>query len=62
MGCTHCMNSAVATGNEMSIQTFDDALCFLRDNQLGTCVVITGGEPTEHTEFDVFMKHLIEFC
>lgn len=62
MGCTHCMNSAVATGNEMSLQTFDDALKFLRNNRLGQFLVITGGEPTEHSEFDAFMMHLIQFC
>lgn len=62
MGCRHCMNSATADGKDMEINVFKDCLNFLKENSLGKLnLIITGGEPTEHREFDSIMEELFKF-
>lgn len=62
MGCRHCMNDAKPDGRDMSIEVLRDVLCFLREHDLGRVnLVVSGGEPTEHKEFDMFMREIILF-
>lgn len=61
MGCRHCMNSATPDGKDMELSMLRDVLCFLRENDLGRNLIISGGEPTEHKDFDLFMKEIILF-
>ena len=62
MGCPHCLNDAKPEGKDMSETVLLDSLKFLRDNGLAKEVlIITGGEPTEHREFDKMMKIIFEF-
>ena len=42
----------------MSEQTFDDVITFLIKNELCDCILISGGEPTEHPEFVQFLHRL----
>ena len=46
---------------DMTLDTLDDCLKFLRDNNLGYTLVITGGEPTEHENFDKVINRIIDF-
>lgn len=62
MGCPHCLNDAKADGKDMDKNILLDTLKFLRDNNLGQIhFIITGGEPTEHNDFDTFIKEVIDF-
>lgn len=62
MGCIHCMNDAKPDGKDMEIGVLRDALGFLHGHGLGReNLVLSGGEPTEHKEFDLFMKEIIAF-
>lgn len=61
MSCSHCMNNATSDGRDMSIEIFRDTLEFLRRNNLGKMLIISGGEPTEHRDFDTIMKTLFDF-
>ena len=56
------MNSATPDGKDMSLEVLRDSLSFLRKHGLGKFnLIITGGEPTEHAEFDAVMKEIIDF-
>lgn len=59
MGCSHCMNDAQPDGKDMSIETLDKSLNFLKANDIGRILIITGGEPTEHRSFDAMMMHIL---
>lgn len=62
MGCRHCMNDAKPDGRDMELPVLRDALRFLNAHGLGRGhLIISGGEPTEHEEFDLFMKEIIGF-
>lgn len=62
MGCSHCMNDARADGRDMEFGVLRDVLGFLREHGLGRAnLVVSGGEPTEHKEFDSFMKEIVRF-
>lgn len=61
MGCTHCLNDAKPDGKDMTVETFIETLNFCRNNNIGTMMTITGGEPTEHREFGKIMNALIKF-
>lgn len=61
MGCPHCMNNALPDGKDMSIDVFKKSLEFMRDNGLGAHIIITGGEPTEHNNFNEIMTTLFDF-
>lgn len=59
MGCTHCMNDAKPDGEHMTLETFEDALNFIIRNNAFHSIIITGGEPTEHPVFPMFMGYAI---
>lgn len=59
MGCTHCMNDAKPDGEHMTLETFEDSLNFLIRNNAYHSILITGGEPTEHPVFPMFMGYAI---
>lgn len=62
MGCRHCMNDAKPDGRDMELGVLRDALGFLKKHGLGRShLVVSGGEPTEHKDFDQFMKEIIAF-
>ena len=62
MGCPHCMNDAKPDGKDMDLETLKDTLEFLRKHNLGkTHLIITGGEPTEHRDFDDVMRIIFGF-
>jgi len=49
MGCTHCMEDALPTGEFMAVETFLKARDFIdRTYHSLKMVMISGGEPTEH--------------
>lgn len=60
MGCKHCMNDAKATGKEMSIETLKDVLAFLEKSRTDLMLIVTGGEPTEHSKFMECMQLIID--
>ncbi len=63
MGCVHCMNDAKADGKDMSHTILIDSLDFLRKNRIGRKgLVITGGEPTEHRDFDGVINEIIRYA
>jgi organic radical activating enzyme len=55
------MNDAQPDGEDMTMQVLDDSLEFLRKNNLGTMLIVSGGEPTEHRNFDEIMNRIIDF-
>ena len=59
MGCPHCMDDARADGKHMSFEVFEKAVDFVIRNDIYHGLIITGGEPTEHPEFLMFMNYLI---
>ena len=62
MGCRHCLNDAKPDGKDMELSVLRDTLCFLRENGLGRVnLVVSGGEPTEHKDFDAVMREIILF-
>lgn len=62
MGCKHCMSAATTNGKDMSMETLIDVMNFINDRQLSEKeLLISGGEPTEHKEFDKVMNYIIEF-
>lgn len=62
MGCTHCMNSAMPDGKDMSIDVLRDVLSFIKKHGLGRGqIVLTGGEPTEHENFEQVMQEILAF-
>lgn len=61
MGCIHCMNDSQPNGNDMSIEVLDKSLEFLKNNNIGKILIITGGEPTEHRSFDHMLMHILDW-
>lgn len=59
MGCTHCMNDAKPDGKHMTFETFQAALDFIIRNKSYHSILISGGEPTEHPVFPMFMGYAI---
>lgn len=61
MGCKH-WNAATTKGKDMSMESLIDVMNFINDRQLSEReLLISGGEPTEHKEFDKIMNYIIEF-
>lgn len=58
MGCTHCMNNASPHGEDMEYSVFQDALEF-HAKYGGPFCIITGGEPTEHHSWMIFMIYAL---
>ena len=50
MSCVHCCYRCTPEGEDMSIETFQNALAFE-----GECIAIGGGEPTLHPQFWEFI-------
>lgn len=62
MNCQHCMNNANKDGKDIKLEVLQDCLMFLKDNGLAKeNLVITGGEPTEHKDFDSILKEIFKF-
>lgn len=59
MGCSHCMNDAKPDGKHMSLDTFKDVIDFLVKHDLQQVIMLTGGEPTEHPLFPLFMGYIV---
>lgn len=59
MGCTHCMNAAIPNNVHMEFDMFKKAVDF-QNNYGGSMMLLTGGEPTEHPEFERFLEYSIE--
>lgn len=62
MGCSHCMNDAKPTGKHMSFDTLTDSIDFILKRTYCSNIIVTGGEPTEHPEFEKFIKEIISRC
>ena len=59
LGCSHCMNSATPDGKHMTEEIFEDAVRFLIRNDACKSIILTGGEPAEHPDFEHIMSLLI---
>lgn len=59
MGCSHCMNDCLPSGEHMTEKTLDDVIKFLLKANIKH-LVISGGEPTEHPNFVKFTTKIIE--
>lgn len=58
MGCTHCMNRATPNNKHMDFDTFKKAINFQKSYG-GPFCIITGGEPTEHPDFESFISYAL---
>lgn len=58
MGCPHCMQDATPDGKHMTEETFQQVLAFCRDAK-PMLVSLTGGEPTEHPQWERFARQLL---
>lgn len=61
MSCKHCINDAKPDGKDMSIDTLEKCLNFIKNHNIGKILVITGGEPTEHRSFNEVMMHILDW-
>lgn len=55
MGCKHCMENALPEGQHMSLETFHKVCDFILRNDF-MFMLISGGEPTEHPQFEELIK------
>ena len=62
MGCIHCLNDAQPDGKDMNEKTLIDCLNFLKNNDIGRFLILSGGEPTEHRNFNSMMETFISWC
>lgn len=62
MGCRHCLNNSQPDGKDMNETVLIDSLNFLKKNNIGKLLIMSGGEPTEHRNFDNMMNTLINWC
>lgn len=62
MGCIHCLNDAKPDGKDMTSEVLIDTLNFLKKNNIGRGLIVSGGEPTEHRNFKDIMETLINWC
>lgn len=61
MGCKHCMNDATPEGRHMSIEKLKDVMDFIKKINLKGPIIISGGEPTEHPDFEKFCYYIMEY-
>lgn len=59
MGCSHCMDDAKPDGQHMTLKTLEKAMDFIIRNKIYHSIIVTGGEPTEHPVFPMFMGYII---
>ena len=57
MGCSHCMVNAGPAGDSMSMETFRQTAEFIDRNGFAVAL-LSGGEPTEHSQLLEFIDHL----
>lgn len=62
MGCSHCLNNATSDGSDMTENVLLDSLDFIKKNTVSKTLVISGGEPTEHRNFDSMMQLIIDYA
>lgn len=62
MGCSHCLNRAIPDGDDMTEDVLLDSLDFIRKNTVSKTIIISGGEPTEHRNFDNMMHLIIDYA
>lgn len=60
MTCAHCCMSATHQGEDMSRETFLQALTLAME--IGDIVTLGGGEPTAHKEFLPFLEKTVQMC
>jgi len=58
MCCSHCLEDAGPDGQHMSREVFDRTVDFIVRNQF-QLVFLSGGEPTDHPEFVLFVEHAL---
>ena len=58
MGCRHCMQNSSASGKYMTEAMFEDVLSFVKESR-PLVVSVSGGEPTEHHNWERFTKELL---
>lgn len=61
MGCKHCLNDAQPDGKDIEISKLIEIFDFLQREKIGKFLIISGGEPTEHREFDKVMEAILEY-
>ena len=61
MGCTHCLSDCKPDGKHMSFETFKKVITFHFDRAGNSPILISGGEPTEHPEFEKFIGYLLTY-
>ena len=59
MGCPHCMDDAKPCDRHMNLQTFKDSIDFF-NNYGGVECVITGGEPTDNSEWPRMIQYALD--
>ena len=59
LGCTHCIDDAKPDGQHMTLETLEASMDFIIKNNIYHSVIVTGGEPTEHPLFPMFMGYII---
>lgn len=61
IGCTHCLSDCKSDGQHMSFETFQKVVSFNFDRAGDSPILISGGEPTEHPEFEKFIGYLLTY-
>jgi len=55
--CKHCLTSSSINGKHMSMPTLQKSLEFINKCQ-AKALIITGGEPTDHPQFDYILEYV----
>ena len=59
MGCKHCMNDARPSDKHMTKETLETFCKFVKQFEFSVPVVVSGGEPTEHPDFEGVIRELV---
>lgn len=61
MGCCHCLSRCTKNNEFMDENVFDQVIKFIQSHSIGVMtIIVSGGEPTEHQLFEIYMKKLVE--
>lgn len=60
MGCSHCLSDCKPCDKHMTLNTLYYVLDFIIKNNISENIIISGGEPTEHPEFEKFIDIIID--
>lgn len=60
MGCSHCLQDSTAAPQHMTMETVEKAYAFCKRCSTAN-VLISGGEPTEHPDFETIVRKFLEF-